>query len=120
MLLVYHHERVYQLCLKASQSRLGEAGRLLNELMEQHKTLVKKGALPEQSDMLNGDILITDSPSFEQEWKTLPVDSGPIGKSISSIPSPQETKQIKRANDEHGEKSIWAFVVTHKKLYCHC
>jgi hypothetical protein len=45
--------------------------------------------------MLTGDILITDSPSFEEEWITLPVDSGPIGKSISTIPYSKENKLIK-------------------------
>jgi hypothetical protein len=95
MLLLFHHERVYQLCLKESRSRSGEAGRLLNELMEQHESLVKKGQLAEHNGRLNGDILITDSPTFEEEWKTLPVDSGPIGTPLATILYPKEDKQIK-------------------------
>jgi hypothetical protein len=44
--------------------------------------------------MFNGDLLITDSPSFQEEWETLPVDSGPIGKTLSAIYCPNEFKEI--------------------------
>jgi hypothetical protein len=93
--LMFNHELVYQRCLKESQLRSGETGRLLNELMEKHWILVKKGSLPEHNGRLNGDLLITDSPSFEEEWASLPVNSGPIGKAISSIPYPKGGQEIK-------------------------
>jgi hypothetical protein len=93
--LMYFHDRVYELCVEEATSRKGPAKMVLKSILDQLLTSFKTKTLPEWNGMLNGEVLITDSPSFEEEWDTLPVDSGPIGKSISQIAYPKGGKEIK-------------------------
>lgn len=94
-LLMFHHDLAYQQCLKECQRLSGEARRLLEEAMEKHEDFVKRASFPIHNGMLNGDILITDSATFEEEWNALPVDSGPIGKAITTVTYPKDDKPIK-------------------------
>ena len=93
--LIVLHDRVYELCLKEARSRKGLAKIALERLLEDFINSFKNHNLPEWNGILNGEILITDSPSFEEEWKNQPVDSGPIGQAISQFTYDKGNREIK-------------------------
>lgn len=93
--LVFHHDRIYRLCLEEMQTRTGPAKAVAKELIDEAHKSHNARSFPAQNGMFTAQLLVTDDMNFEQEWDSLPALEAPVCKSVSSIPFPKENKEIK-------------------------
>lgn len=93
-MLIFKHDRIYQLCLEEVKVRKEETRIVLSQLLEDLHQAHRK-AFPTKNEMLNGMILTTDDLSFEEQWEIMPAMEGPFFYQVSSIPYPEKEKIIK-------------------------